>query len=93
MTSILQRIKLEEHCKVPLRDGRKDALVGQGEVVRQAFPFYGLFIHSTAVLDIRHYGIGVTEVRLHDGAKVGMPVEIGKVAHEIAPIFQHDELV
>ncbi|WP_350151690.1 hypothetical protein [Nitrosomonas sp.] len=27
MTTILQRIKLEEHCKVPLRDGCRDAHV------------------------------------------------------------------
>ncbi|WP_350131668.1 hypothetical protein [Nitrosomonas sp.] len=32
MTTILQRIKLEEHCKVPLRDGCKDAHVERGYV-------------------------------------------------------------
>ncbi|MBK7490691.1 MAG: hypothetical protein KBF68_01140 [Nitrosomonas sp.] len=39
MTTILQRIKREEHCKVPLRDGCKDTHVERGYVpVRQIPP-------------------------------------------------------
>ena len=63
MTTILQRIKLEEHCKVPLRDGCKDTHVERGYVpVWQILPPYELFVHSTAVLDIRHDGVGVAEI-------------------------------
>lgn len=43
-------------------DARIRAWNGKCIPVRQAFPPYELFVHSTAVLDIRHDGIGVTEV-------------------------------